>query len=299
MAGAGQERSADDRRPRDAAGRPARHGAGDRKDAAERPLTSARQALFAIALSPLLCFAQTPASAEPDRLEVWAGYAIESRRDATVSPLRYDGTGPILGIEYQRVRRRFSAFAELAGAAASLSPSITIPDSPPNEAVLRAEIRVGAMRRMGSPRLGAGEFAFGPVIVGSLEVANHTYGDPDRVVYAFLLGAIAVGPGVSWQRSTGAYNVRVDLQTSLFGLIDHPYSDVRSTQSRAELRFAAVDRLRTLNGAVSLTIPANARVAMKWTYRFGIVGVDDLQPYRSATGGLSLGLVAGLGRSHS
>jgi two-component system KDP operon response regulator KdpE len=41
VAGAGPERSADDRRPRDGARRPARHGAGDWNDAAERPLTSA------------------------------------------------------------------------------------------------------------------------------------------------------------------------------------------------------------------------------------------------------------------
>jgi hypothetical protein len=82
----------------------------------------------------------------------------------------------------------------------------------------------------------------------------------------------------------------------VIALADHPYSDTRSSDSPTTLRFAGFPSLRGLNGALTYAPAEHRRVGVVYAYRFAVRDYADVQPLRTASQSLAIGIVTRFGR---
>ncbi len=251
--------------------------------------TTAGFVLFAVSTA----FAQrdTLSSTPRDRLSIVAGFADSQQRDASVSPLTYNGAGYSASAGYEH----FSAHSNftIVGMwdAQRFRPLDASVDA--SERVMQGSIRAAEMRTFGDERgwtVSAGASASAWAID-----TDHQYSDPDASRAGFLATFAAVGPAVAVRRAIAGGAAQFALDAPLFGFSDRSYS-VAQDQSVFDLRRIGPRELGALNGVLTYAPPPLGSVGLVFSYRFSFLNYHDAQPLRTASQSFSVGFARYFGR---
>lgn len=254
-----------------------------------------------------LCFVVAQlASAQVDTVRVRrhelvfvAGVSDGQRFDATASPLQFGGRGSSAIVAYAGTYGRTSVSASIDGAERHLAPITGVASTggaTASERLDEADAQATLSRRWESDAR-HGTFSVGANVTTSLAVTHHTYSDPSKTASDFALGLATLGPAVGWSQSIGHGAAQVDVSTPLIGVIDHPYSDIRTDDGSVRtIRVANVGAIRGLSGAVTYAVSARDRVGVLCTYRVRLLHFADVQPLRSVSQTLGIGIVTRWGQ---
>jgi hypothetical protein len=252
--------------------------------------TTAGFVLFAVSTA----FAQrdTLSSSPRDRLSIVAGFADSQHRDASVSPLTFDGTGFNASGTYEHFSAHSTASIGFAWDAQHLRPRDGAVDA--SERVLQGAFRAALLRSYGDSRgwmlsAGAAATAWG---LGT----EHRYDDPDQSRAGFGAVFAAVGPAAQLRRALGGGVAQFDIDAPLFGFSDRSYSVVTSDQGSFNLRRVGPRELGAVNGAVSYAPAPLKALGVVFSYRFSFLNYRDTQPLRSASQSFSIGVSRYFGR---
>lgn len=230
-------------------------------------------------------------SVRPRRHEFLVAVSVSDgqRLDATASPLQFGGRGSGALVAYDVAYGRTSVGVSVDAAErhlAAISGQAT-----PSERLDEANAQATVTHRWESPAR-HGAFSLGADMTTSLTVTHHTYSDPAKTASDFGLGLATLGPIVGWSQSVGRGAARVEVTTPLIGIIDHPYSDIRTNDGSVRaVRVANVGAIRGLSGAVTYAVSSHDRVGLVCTYRVRLLHFADVQPLRSVSQTLGVGVV--------
>jgi hypothetical protein len=245
--------------------------------------------LFAVSTA----FAQrdTLSSSPRDRLSIVAGFADSQHRDASVSPLTFDGSGYSTSGSYQHFSAHSAFSVDATWDAQRFRPQNASIDA--NERVMQGGVRVATMRSVGDSR---GWMLSGGASAGIWGLNTvHQYSDPEGSQASFLAAFATVGPAVSVRRAIAGGSAQVQLDVPLFGFSDRSYS-VAADQSVFSLRRIGPRELGAWNGAISYAPAPLSSLGLVFAYRFSLVNYHDTQPLRTASQSFSIGLSRYFGR---
>lgn len=229
-------------------------------------------------------------------LAVAVGFAHTDRLDATASPVRFGGQGYDVVAHYRRTRGNLVVASSIDFGTRDLVPPAR--SDGPDERLTSGNVHVSVLRQLGDRASGASSrsgIAVGVNVAATIDVTAHHYADPNASVSDFLIGAVTLGPAVSWERRVAGGTALVHVTAPLVGFVDHPYSDTRAAEARVNARFVTVREFRGLAGAIVYTPAVRRRVGIEYAYRFRLLGYADLQPIHSASQALSVGVVTRFG----
>ena len=227
---------------------------------------------------------------------VAVGIAHTERLDATASPVRFGGQGFDAVAHYRRTRGTLLLTASIDVGTRDLVPQARSEGT--GERLTSGDVHVSVLRQLGdrasrsSSRSG---IAVGVDVAATIDVSAHHYADPNASISDFLIGAVTVGPAVSWERRVAGGTALVHVTAPVVGFVDHPYSDTRAAEARVTARFVTVREFRGLAGAIIYAPSVRRRVGIEYAYRFRLLGYADLQPVHSASQALSVGVVTRFG----
>ena len=225
------------------------------------------------------------------RLSLSAGFAWDDRRDDTASPLRFGGRGWSAALGYDRLVMNYSTLGWLDGGEQSLTSGAT----QSTERLSSGALDVMLLRHVGAPA-SSRRIDLGLDVRTSLAITSHRYADPSLPSTTFAFGLFALGPAASVRQEIGGGVARASVSTPAIAWVDHPYSEIRSATSRVQMRFASITRLRAVDVGFSYAGNERRRIGVTYAYRLGVLRYDDVQPVRSITQTLSIGVTARLGR---
>jgi hypothetical protein len=226
---------------------------------------------------------------------VAVGIAHTERLDATASPVRFGGQGFDVVTHYRRARGTVLIAASIDFGMRDLVPQA--PSEGTGERLTSGDVHVSALRLLGDHAAAASRsgIAVGIDMAATIDVTAHHYADPNASISDFLIGALTLGPAVSWERHVAGGTALVHLTAPIVGFVDHPYSDTRAAEARVNARFVTVREFRGLAGAIVYAPSVRRRVGIEYAYRFRLLGYADLQPVHSASQALSVGVVTRFG----
>lgn len=242
-----------------------------------------------------IAFAQTDSLRAPHNdLVLSLGATQIEQLDATASPLRFGGQGYDATARYTRSSGLYTLSASLDGGPSRLSPLA----SPTHitERVTAGELRI-AIRRSLAESTPAARLSVGADVATMLSVTTHHYDDPTASVSDFVIGSITIGPSVAWRQSIGAGTGTIQFGVPLVGFVDHPYSDTRTATTLIDARFATASTIRGVSASVSYAPALSRRVGVEYAYRLRTLQYADVQPLRSVSQAISVGLVTRLGQN--
>lgn len=237
--------------------------------------------------------AQHDTVSSASRLVLSGGIDQDDRVDFTASPVRHDGRGFNLGLEYQTRMGPLSVDALLDGGGQHLSSLAAQPAS--TERLVQGAFALALERPINATRSASDGFAVGLAVDASVVVTTTGYTDPDATSSSYMLALATLGPSAAWTRAWSGSVVQFRLSTPVIGLVDHPYSDLKVPSAAVDFRAASIGSLRGLTGMVSYAPTDGRRFGLTWTYRVGLVRYDDVQPVRAVSQMLTVGLVTRLG----
>ncbi len=239
-----------------------------------------------------IAFAQVDPAPSRSEIAVAVGVAQTNQFDATASPLQFGGHGLDFRSRYARTAGRWAFTAGFDGGLRSLTPdrSLTLGD----ERITQGEFRLDLQRALGASRTPA--FSVGLALSTDVGVTAHHYDDPGQSVSNFVMGAITLGPSVGWRHAIGGGLARVNLSVPLVGIVDHPYTDVRAATSNFDMHVVNASTLRGLSADLSYSPAALRRFGIEYGYRLRLLNYADVQPLRSMSQSLTIGVVRRFGR---
>ncbi|MEP6495119.1 MAG: hypothetical protein ABJF01_20700 [bacterium] len=221
-------------------------------------------------------------------LSLAVGVAHTDRLDATASPIRFGGQGVDLAAHYRRARGAMVVTASIDGGTRNLAPRASSGSA--GEQLTSGSAHVAALHRLGGTPTG---FAIGVDANASIDVTAHRYADANASISDFLIGTFSLGPALWWDHRIAGGIAHAEVSAPLVGLVDHPYSDIRV--ARISVRPVTAQNLHGFTGAIIYAPAAHRRVGIEYAYRFRVFGYSDVQPVRSASHALSVGVVTRFG----
>ncbi|MEP6621755.1 MAG: hypothetical protein ABJE47_20680 [bacterium] len=234
-----------------------------------------------------------PACVTASRFGISAGLVWNERRDLSASPLRFGGRGGLIALDYERAFGRFSLESSLSGGTRSLESSSG--SAPATERLADGQWHAGLLRRFDVVPPSLGELAFGMDVGTAVALTQHDYRDPARRVSNFVFATTAIGPAISWRQPLLGGTARVHFSTPLAAVVAHSYSAINEQNAATQQRLVSVGTLRGANGAISFAQNETRRVAAVYVYRFSALRYDDVQPVRTLSQTLSVGIVTRFG----
>jgi hypothetical protein len=252
--------------------------------------TTAGFVLFAVSTA----FAQrdTLSSSPRDRLSIVAGFADSQHRDASVSPLTFDGSGYSAVGGYEHFSAHSTTTFDFTWDAQHYRPQSADVDA--SERVLQGGLRAATLRSFGDPRgwmlsAGASATLWG---VGT----EHRYSDPDQSRAGFFAAFAAVGPAVELRRALVGGAAQFEIDAPMFGFSDRSYSVATSDQGSFNMRRVGPRELGAVNGSISYAPAPLKTLGLVFSYRFSLLNYRDAEPLRSASQSFSVGLSRYFGR---
>ncbi|MEO6878898.1 MAG: hypothetical protein ABI205_10480 [Gemmatimonadaceae bacterium] len=227
-------------------------------------------------------------------LSVFAGIGASAQLNAAASPLRFHGRGPDIATEYRRTLR--SDRLELSIAASGAARS-----------VMAAEL-VTATERLTAGRVGASvlrQFAcdssrrvlgVGVAAGADLSLTNHQYANPSQSTGDYLAAFATLGPAASWRERVGGAEAQLQVSAPLVALVDRPYSALKRNDAPTSVRVASLGSFRGIRGELSYAPAERRRTGIVYAYRFTVAEYADVQPLRTASQSLTVGVVRRFGR---
>ncbi len=239
--------------------------------------------------------AQGGSQASPkSELAVFAGIGESAQLNATASPLAFHGRGPDVAAEYWRTFRggRLELSVAADGTARSVMAAETVSST---ERLTTGGVHSSVLRQFAhdSSRriLGVGVEAGADVAV-----TNHRYANPSQSTGDYLAAFATLGPVASWRERIGGAVAHVQLSTPLVALVDRPYSTLKRNDAPTSLRVAGVGSFRGVRGELSYAPAERRRIGIVYAYRFAVADYADVQPLRTASQSLTIGVVRRFGR---
>lgn len=226
-------------------------------------------------------------------LTINAGLSQRRQLDETASPLVFGGSGFDAAARLTRtIGSSFTLSAEIAGGLDRLGSAETAA----HERVVDGDASLSLDRRMfGSEQTARGAVSFGASLAADLTSNLHQYATAASPSAAFLMMSASIGPEAAWRARVGPGRAVVTLRAPVIALVDHPYSEDKAGYTPVSFQTATPTSLRRLDGVVKYTPDRLRRSGLTVDYRFSLLRYDDVQPLRSATQGLSLGIATWLG----
>lgn len=251
--------------------------------------TTAGFVLFAV--STAWAQRDTLSSSPRDRLSIVAGFADSQHRDASVSPLTFDGTGYSASGGYEHFSTHSTSSFGFTWDAQHYRPQSGGIDA--SERVLQGGLRAATLRSFGDYRgwtfsAGASATVWG---VGT----EHQYSDPDQSHAGFFTGFAAAGPAAALRRALGGGAAQLEIDAPMFGFSDRSYS-VATDQGSFTLRRVGPRELGAVNGSISYAPAPLKTLGVVFSYRFSLLDYRDAQPLRSASQSVSIGVSRYFGR---
>jgi len=232
----------------------------------------------------------TFAPVPPHQLTIFAGATQSARLEATASPRTFGGPGISAALDYRGTMGSLWTVGASVGAGYRRLSPLDGPKSGTQQ-LFDGDVRASLMRRL-SARSG---FSVGLASTTNYTYTEHRYPEPTGRVSHFVFGATALGPAVAYSRSVGRGAVGVELSSPMIGMVSHPYSDNRTGDGLSRIRVATAADLRGVNGTLRYAPPMKGDWGMVYAYRFNLLDYKDLQPVRSASHSLSIGITRRLG----
>jgi hypothetical protein len=217
-------------------------------------------------------------------LAVAGGAVHAARRDETISPLRFIGSGPAGALDLTRVSEQGRLEFALAGNSANLTSEATASD----ERVWNGTFSVRALRSSGTlhgVRLSAGIDAR-----VSYDDTFHRFYLSGVASTAYRLAMVTAGPALIVEKGTawGSFLIRASVPVA--GVVDHPYSDVKTSYAPLRASFVSLSRLRQTNADLSYTSANHQRVHVLVLARTNVLSFRDEQSVHAISNSLMLGL---------
>jgi hypothetical protein len=224
-------------------------------------------------------------------LSIVAGFADSQHRDASVSPLTFDGSGYSTSASYQHFSAHSAFSVDATWDAQRFRPQNGSIDA--NERVMQGGVRIATMRSIGDSR---GWMLSGGVSAGIWGLNTvHQYADPDGSHASFLAAFATVGPALSVRRAIAGGAAQAQLDVPLFGFSDRSYS-VAADQSVFSIRRIGPRELGAWNGTISYAPAPLSALGLVFAYRFSLLNYRDAQPLRTASQSFSIGISRYFGR---
>ena len=236
----------------------------------------------------LLC-AQSSHSTPPRAITLFVGGSAASQLDATASPRVFDGLGANARLEYGHPLDggRYRVDASAGGGWRRASPSGATDAA--SERTIDAELRGTLLRQWSRPSNGS-TLGLGVAGAATLGLTQHQYADPTARSSDFSMSAVTLGPAVAWSLGVRGGIAGLQLSSPVIGMVNHPYSDVRNGASLGSMRLASLGTLRGANAQLSYATSLNRLFGITYSYRFGVLDYADVQPFRSISHQLSVGV---------
>jgi hypothetical protein len=237
--------------------------------------------------------AQRDSARTESRLVVSGGINQNDRIDLTASPLKYDGRGFDLAVDYDRCIGSYALAASVEGGTVDLSSLSGPPVS--TERLTEGDVELAIERAIGSTRSATRRFAVGLALDADVAVTATGYADPDTTVSNYLLALGSLGPSVAWALPLLGGTAAMRLTTPVIALVDHPYSDIKDQNAGADFRLVSLSSFRGLSGTISYAPVQGQRFGLTSAYRLDLFRYDDVQPVRAVSQRLTIGLVTRFG----
>ncbi len=221
-----------------------------------------------------------------------AGIARTDQLDATASPLAFGGQGSELLARYARRSDRTLFSIAAGGGMRGLSSTRTAVGA--GERLTAGDIAIG-LERVVARTPGVSSFSLGAELSGAVNWTAHRYQDPTQAVSNFIIGTVTLGPAATMQRAFGGGVARIGVSVPLVGVVDHPYSDSRGSNAAIQPRFATASSLRGGTLTLAYAPAATRRIGLEYAYRIRVLDYADLQPMRTASQSLLVGIVTRFG----
>lgn len=242
------------------------------------------------------CLTALPALAQEARNDdkrwafvIAAGELNVTRRDETASPLRFGGDGFLGSAAIERTSQRYRFQATVFGASTQLHTSATVS----KEQYSVGELDLALVRSVhagNGVRLNAGL-----TVNTSYEDAFHRFDVEGVPSTTYRLAMVTAEPVFGVEISRRIATLHVQGSVPLFGLVDHPFSDVKNGNAPIDVKFRTLNTLRAVNSLVSVTTNNAQPIHLRAAFRASALSFLDDQPVHAVRNSLMLGIV--LGRS--
>ncbi len=227
-------------------------------------------------------------------MSLLAGMSSAARFDATASPRTFAGLGSDGLLTWRQTPRSngMEFTVALGGSAQRFRAEGGRSSGSATEQLVTGELRGAALRSL--IRSGdASMLSLGASLDGMFARTRHSYDDPSDRTADFIFASATLGPALASERSVGRGTARIDLASPLIGVVDHPFSDTRSGEPALRVRVAGVAMLHGINGGFTYAPAPGRHIGLVYMYRFSLLAYEDVQPMRSASQSLSMGIVTG------
>ena len=227
-------------------------------------------------------------------LAIFAGIAQSEQLNATASPLTFRGRGYDAAADYRRALDGGRLVLAIAADGGVRQVATNDPAASATERVTQSTVTTTLLRRLTRDTSTRG-FSAGLAMAVDFSLTAHHYTDPSRRVADFLAGFVTLGPAASWRERLGGGSALLQVTTPMAALVDHPYSDTRSGYSPTDIHLTGFRSLRGVSGALTYSPAEHRRVGVVYAYRFSLLDYADVQPLRSASQSLAIGIVTRFG----
>jgi hypothetical protein len=228
----------------------------------------------------------------PTSATLAAGIGQSDRVDMTASPTQFGGRGLDLSGFFEQSRGAYCVVAGGRGGAKTLR---AVTSSPASEHLVDGAANVALLRSFGGGESSNRVFAFGAELRGTLAVTTHAYADLGRTVSEFRLGTVSLGPVFRWRERIGRGFAMLQLSSPVLGAVERPYAAGLVDDASPTWRFASVNTLRGGDVRVAYEPVSYRSMSLRAAYDASVLRYDDVQPVRSLTQSLNLGIVKRLG----
>lgn len=246
--------------------------------------------LLMLAWTPAAAAAQADSVAPRHQLTAGVGVSQVTRRDDAASPNSYVGAGASVALGYERTSA-YGVFRVTADVQrVRLSPARQVPGRSPEQLLGDGNLRIAIGKPVGaSAALGRG-LDLGVAVAARVLVAQHHYSDPGQSTHEFGLALLSIAPMVVWRQSIGRGLLALRASVPLVTILERPYADLSLGRHELRLEFVPLARVRQLDGEISYFRHIRPRMAIHGAYQLDVLRLRDLQPLRSASQVLRLGI---------
>jgi hypothetical protein len=158
--------------------------------------------------------------------------------------------------------------------------------------VYQADIVAGVQR---APATWGG-LSLGADIRGTLVLTRHRYADPQNSRATFLVALATIGPAVAYHHDIAGGVAAIRAGVPVAGLVSHPYSGLKSDRRAVEFDATSLASLRAAAIGASYSAFVARATSVRYEYELRFMRYDDIQPVRSASQSLRVGLEHRFGR---
>jgi hypothetical protein len=245
-------------------------------------------AFVCVAIARTLPGQSDTASARPAELALFAGLSQGARLETTASPRTFSGPGFAASLDFRRAfaSQRWTIATSIGTDLRRFRP--TASGEGGDERLVEGDFRAMLLRRISARP--ASSFSVGLATAMGMTQTVHRFADPATHVATFMFTSATLGPAVAWSRSIGQGVANIELSSPLVGLVDHPYADRHQGDGFDRVRVATAAELRGISGTLRYAPADRGGFGVVYAYHFDLTRYADVQPMRSASQSLSIGI---------